>query len=290
LDNTVSSAEALTFHFHWSVWVLLGSLLAGYLLAIRLGSRPAAVAAGPELDPDAPHVCFLAGVFALWLGADWPLHELAENYLYSAHMVQHMLFTFVAPPLLLMGIPAWLMRRVLSAVKLTAVIRLLTRPVVALIVFNLVVAVTHWPALVDGSLRSEPMHFSIHLVLVLSALLMWWPIVDPLPEMRRLSEPGKMLYLFLQSILPTVPASFLTFADGPIYRFYETVPRLWGIDVVTDQRIAGLIMKLGGGLLLWGVITVLFFKWNAREEAQEASDELSWDDFEHELDTWDLRK
>ena len=118
---------------------------------------------------------------------------------------------------------------------------------------------------------------------------MWWPVVDPIPELKRLSEPGKMLYLFLQSILPTVPASFLTFASTPIYHFYETVPRIWGIDVLTDLQMAGLIMKIGGGLLLWVCIAVIFFRWYAREERGE-SEEITWETFERELEVWDMRQ
>ncbi|MCA1703539.1 MAG: cytochrome c oxidase assembly protein, partial [Actinobacteria bacterium] len=118
----------------------------------------------------------------------------------------------------------------------------------------------------------------------------WWPVLDPLPETRRLSQPGKMLYLFGQSILPTVPASFLTFGDTPLYHFYESVPRLWGIDALTDMRIAGLVMKIGGGLLLWTVIAIIFFKWNSDEESGNFDKSISWDDFEHELTALDLRR
>jgi putative membrane protein len=96
-----------------------------------------------------------------------------------------------------------------------------------------------------------------------------------------------MLYLFLQSVLPTVPASFLTFAERPIYHFYETVPHPW-IDALTDNRIAGLTMKLGGGALLWGIIAVLFFKWHAAEEPNGLDTE-TWDDFERKLEAWNLR-
>jgi putative membrane protein len=204
-------------------------------------------------------------------------------------MVQHTLFSLVAPPLLLMGLPAPLLRRLLGSGRVLKIVRALTRPLVALLLFNGVVLVTHWPALVDASLRSEPVHFLVHFVLFTSAVLMWWPVVDPLPELKRMSEPGKMLYLFGQSILPTVPASFITFAETPVYRFYETVPRLWGIDVLTDQQMAGLIMKIGGGLLLWLCIATIYFKWNAKEE-RGATEEISWEDFERELHVWDLRQ
>ncbi len=74
-----------------------------------------------------------------------------------------------------------------------------------------------------------------------------------------------------------------------IYSFYESAPRIWGISAIVDQRVAGLIMKLGGGLLLWTVITVLFFKWHAKEEAQ-LHEEVRWDDFERELEIYKLRR
>jgi putative membrane protein len=272
----------------------MAAIVVGYLIAMRAAAA-AEVAPGVTLPVQPPEawkarrVWFLMGVVTLWVGADYPIHELAEGYLFSVHMVQHTLFSLVAPPLLLLGLPPAVLRMMLRPEPVLRAVRWLTRPLVALILFNGVVMVTHWPALVDASLRSEPLHFLVHLVLFSSAMLMWWPVIDPLPEFKRLSEPGKMLYLFLQSILPTVPASFITFAESPVYRFYESVPRLWGMDVLTDQQVAGLIMKIGGGLLLWLCIATIYFRWNAKEERGK-TDELSWEDFERELHVWDLRK
>jgi putative membrane protein len=285
-----NSPETLLWqwHPHLDVWLLVGALVFGYLAAIRYWGPALAPSPGMAASPRKV-AAYLLGVAALWVGADWPLHELSEDFLLSAHMVQHMLFTFVAPPLLLLGLPAWLLRKLLGTGRVQRVVAQVTRPLVALLLFNGVIAVTHWPALVDLALRSELVHFSIHVVLVTSALAMWWPVVGPVPEMPRLPDPVRMLYLFGQSILPTVPASFLTFASAPIYKFYEGAPRLWGISVVGDQQMAGLIMKIAGGLLLWSVIAVLFFKWSVKEEAQK-SEQLAWDDFERELETYDLRK
>ena len=286
-----SPAESSPWAFHPQpdVWILVVLLTAGYVVALKALAPDRAMYEAPPASVR-QRVFFFSGVLALWLGADWPIHDLSEDYLFSLHMVQHLLFTFVAPPLMLLGLPDWLVRTLLRPGAVMAAVRLLTRPLIALVLFNGVIAITHWPALVDLSLRSELVHFGIHSVLFVAATMMWWPVVSPLPEMARLSDPAKMLYLFLQSILPTVPASFLTFADRPIYAFYASVPRIWeSFDVVTDQRVAGLIMKLGGGLLLWSVIAVLFFRWSAREESG-AVDELSWDDFERELQAWDLRK
>ena len=283
-----TTGAAFEFHPHPDVWLLIALLGGGYLWALRsLGPRH--TPPGREVASRKQKRFWFLGVATLWLGADWPVHDLSEGYLFSVHMVQHMVFTFVAPALLLMGLPQWLLRAILSPPKLMSAARFLTRPLVAFAIFNVVMAVTHWPPIVDASVVSGPIHFALHTVLVTSALLMWWPVVAPLPEMPGLSIPGKMLYLFGQSVLPTVPASFLTFASEPIYKAYEAFPRLWGIGVVTDQTMAGLIMKIGGGLLLWTVIATMYFKWSAAQERQEI-EEITWDDFERELQAWELRK
>ncbi len=277
-----------TWHAHPDVWVLMVSLLGGYFLAARV-LKPRQVESEEPGLTRRQKAFFVSGVIVMWIGADWPIHELSEDYLFSVHMLQHTLFSLVAPPLILIGIPGWMLRGLIATPRRLKIARFLTRPLFALLLFNAVIAVTHWPTLVDMSLRSEPVHFLIHSVLVGTALLMWFPVIAPLPELARLSEPAKMLYLFLQSILPTVPASFLTFANAPIYHFYETVPRLWGISVVTDQMVAGLIMKILGGLLLWTAIAILFFRWHGAEQRAELQT-LSWTDFERELDAWELRR
>jgi putative membrane protein len=271
---------------HPEVWLPLGLLVAGYFFGVTRWGRTDGRQLGATLKQK---LLFLSGVIVLWVSVDWPMDELADHYLFTAHMVQHMMIAFVAPPLLLLGMPVWLLRRLLTPRPLFKVVRAATKPVTAFLAFNGMIALLHWPALMNETLRSEPVHFAVHFGVLLTALMMWWPVVDPLPELSRLSEPAKMFYLFLQSIIPTVPASFLTFASRPIYTFYESVPRLWGISVVTDQRIAGLIMKIGGGFLLWGVITVMFFRWYAREESGNVVEQVSWEDFERELQAWDMR-
>lgn len=231
---------------------------------------------------------FTLGVLTIWVAAGSPVHDIAEDYLYSVHMVQHMLLSFVAPPLLVLGTPAWLLRALLRPAWLLTAVRAITRPLPALVLFNVVVALSHWTAVVDASLRSEPVHLAAHATLFLSAIVMWMPVTSPLLELPRLAYPGQMLYLFIHSLLPTVPASFLTLGHHPLYRFYETVPRLWGLSAMTDQRIAGLIMKIAGGFLLWGVIAALFFKWYAREQ-KEGVDVLEWQDVDRDLRRTKLR-
>ena len=249
------------WHVHPDVWLLFGSIIAAYLIAGRRHER----ATGEATEPRKRRL-FLLGMGVLWLGADWPIHDLAERFLYSMHMTQHLLFTLVAAPILIAGMPVWLLRELLAPAPIRRIFRFMTRPLVALIFFNAVLLFTHWPEVVAASVGSELVHLGLHVLIVTSALVMWWPVMSPLPEMPSLPPPGQMLYLFLQSLAPTIPASFLTFGHKPLYPVYATFPRIWGIDALTDQLIAGLIMKLLGGLLLWGVIAVIFFRWYNQEQ------------------------
>jgi putative membrane protein len=272
-----------SFHVHLDVLLLVAVLQGGYLWALaRL--RPPGLASDEPGASRRQVAWYTTGVATLLVAAAWPVHDLGERYLLSAHMVQHLMISLLVPPMLLLGLPAWLLRRMVALAPLRWVTRHLTRPFVALVLFNFVIVVTHWPVLVDLMLRQHALHLAGHAVLFGAATLMWWPVVDPLPETPGLSHPGKMLYLFLQSIVPTVPASFLTFGSAPLYRFYAEAPRIWGLSVMNDQTIAGLIMKLVGGLVIWVVIAVVFFRWYG-EEQQIGWDALKWRDVEREIRT-----
>jgi putative membrane protein len=268
------------WHAHPDVWLLLGGIWVAYLLAVRHHSMTPREAS----DRRRRTTLFSIGMGLLLVGAGWPIHDLAEGYLYSVHMVQHMLFTLVAPPLLIAGIPAWMWRMLLRPRPVFVAFRFLTRPVVALILFNGLLLFTHWPELVGLSVSSELAHFSLHAILLGAAVVVWWPVMSPLVELPSLSPPGQMMYLFIQSLAPTIPASFLTFGHTLLYPEYEHFPRIWGISALNDQLIAGLTMKIVGGLILWGFITAIFFRWHARE-SRDGWDALALREVEHELRT-----
>jgi putative membrane protein len=250
---------------HPDVWLLVGMIVAGYATAIvRLGPR--FTRAGEAVVRPFQVACFGAGALALLVASDWPIHDLGERYLFSVHMVQHLVYSLIAAPLLLLGIPTWLARRLLSPPAVLRVVRSLCRFIPATIIFNVVVVVTHVPAVVDAALHHAVIHFFLHAVVLVSALIVWMPLVSPLPEVPRFHPLMRMLFLFLQSVVPTVPASFLTFGDHPLYHFYETVPRLWGISALDDMQQAGLIMKIAAGTVLWVIIAIVFFRWYADEE------------------------
>lgn len=270
------------YEFHWSIHpdvVLLCIVLqVGYLYTVTQ-LRDLVSDAGRVRRSQA--AMFTSGVVAIYVAAGTPIHDISEQYLLSFHMLQHSLFTLAVAPLLLAGIPAWVWQALVRERGVLPVAKVLTHPIVAFAAFNGVFLITHMPFAVDYALYHHWFHFFVHAALVATAMLMWWPILSVVPELPRLSAPLQMAYLFVQSILPTVIAAFITFAEGAVYPFYERAPRMWELSAQTDQQIAGGIMKLIGSLVLWSFIAVVFFQWYNRE--QEADKEPRWNDVEEEL-------
>jgi len=255
--------DAFPFHIHWDVLGLVVALSVGYFYGIRVLSRKHAPASEPVVTRRQLS-WFVGGLSLFLLVETWPIHDIGEKSLFTFHMIEHLVLALLVPPALLKGIPSWLLRLVVRPIL--PLVRLVTRPVIALVFFNAVLAMIHVPAVLAAMLASEVVHFALHLLLLVSATVMWWPVIGPIPETPKLRPERAMGYLFLQSLVPTIPASFLTFAQDVVYKSYEELPRLWGFDVLTDQLVAGLLMKIGGGIVLWTAITVIFFKWAADEE------------------------
>ena len=267
------------WHLHPDVWGVCIALAVGWVWATRKWGKPTW----------RQGTAWWTGFGLLFVFSQWPIHDLAESRLFSVHMAQHLVFSLVAVPLMLVGTPTPVLRR-LVAPSLGAV-RRLARPLVAALVFNAVVVLTHIPSVVTVTVRNEPSHFAAHAVLVGSAIVMWLVALSPLAEVPRLGDPSRMVYLFGQSIVPTVPASFLTFASAPLYAVYAEAPRIWGITATADQQMAGAVMKIGGGAVLWGTIIVMFFRWTRAQERYRIEhpgeltdhEQLTWADVEREL-------
>lgn len=258
------TSEAWRWVPHPEVWVLLGGLTALYVYAARV-IGPKAVPAGVRPVSRAQWGWFGIGTGLLWVATDWPMHDIGEQYLYLVHMVQHLLLTLVAPAALLLAVPEWLARLLLGRGSVDRWVHRLARPIPATVIFNALVLLSHWQIVVNTSSENGLFHYGAHAALVSAALLLWMPVCGPLPELR-ISLPTQMLYLFVSSIIPTVPGAWLTFAEGAVYRVYDIPTRLFDISVTQDQQAAGLIMKLAAGSWLWLLITITFFRWSARHD------------------------
>ena len=263
----LSKADFWHWHPHPEVWLLVAGIVGCYFYATRVVG-PKVVAPGQPVITKAQRRWFIATVLTLWAAADWPIHDWAEGYLYSVHMVQHLMLTMLVAPMALLATPEWLPRVVLGRGRVYRGFRFCTRPLIAGGFYAAIFALGHWPKLVALQVENGPFHFMSHLVYVVAAMAMWNCVCGPLPELR-ISVPAQIGYLFLLSIPPTVPGGWLVFADSVVYKSYNHPYRLFGLSPVSDQQLAGFIMKVVGGFFLWIVIFVIFFRWNQRNEIEE---------------------
>lgn len=260
----IAAEDYFRWQPHPEVWVLVLGLAGLYWYAMRV-IGPKAVAAGEPVVTRSQLRWFAIGIVLLWAAADWPMHDVGEQYLYSVHMFQHMMLTFFIPPVMLLATPEWLARLVIGDGTVGRWFLKLARPVPAAVIFNAVQLLTHWSVVVNTSVENGLVHYGLHTIVVITALAVWMPVVSPLPELRT-TIPAQCVHLFLISIVPTVPAAWLVMAEGVLYEAYDKPARLWGMSVTTDQQLAGLIMKLGGTMFLWTLIVVLFFRWSGKQD------------------------
>ncbi len=272
-DSTSSTSfeSPWAFNAHPEIWILVAFFVGAYVYMARV-IGPRAVPAGQPPVTRRQAWCFAGAVGLFWFAADWPVHDIAEGYLYSVHMFQHMVFSYFVPPLALLSIPRWMAVAVVGepSTRSYRVMKFFTSAVIAGVIFNMTVMILHIPTLVNASAENGLLHYLLHLLVVVTALLMWSPVVGPFEELR-ISELGKCIYLFLMSVVPTVPAGWLTFAEGTVYKHYDQPVRVWGLSPTEDQQIAGAVMKIGGGMFLWAIVVYLFFKRYSRNFEQEVS-------------------
>jgi putative membrane protein len=224
---------------------------------------------------------FLAALATLVVALVSPLDELGDRYLFSAHMVQHMLLAVVVPPLLLLGIPDWLFDWLLAPLlrrpALAAAVRALTNPFAAFFLVNSVIYIWHVPPLYDATLTDEALHIVEHLIFLATGVLFWWPVLSPVAALPRLSRPLGVLYLFLGCQPMVLLGALLTFASQPIYAAYVAAPRVWGATALGDQQLGGLIMWLPTNIPYLIGLSVLFFRWVGERDLAEqlAAEELA---------------
>lgn len=224
----------------------------------------------------AQKICFASGLLVMFASLNGPVHDLSDDYLFSAHMVQHLLLTFAVPPLLLAGTPGWMLRPIISRPGVRRVAQFFTRPAICFVVFNLVIAGWHLPVFYNAAMAHHGLHILEHLMFMAAAVLMWWPLLSQLPELPRLAYPGQMLYSFLMSIPMSIVAVYIAMADHVLYPAYSATPRVLALSPLEDQLLGALIMWIPGGMIFMVIMTVVFFKWNARGEDSTAGAQVDW--------------
>lgn len=254
---------------HWSTVVGIAALAALYLWR-TLRAPAAGTPSGLQ------KLSFFSGLFVMFVSLNGPLHDLSDFYLFSAHMVQHLLLTLVVPPLLIGGTPGWMLRPLIKPRAVRAVAQFVTRPAMCYVIFNVVIIGWHLPVFYNQAMANHNIHILEHVMFMASAVLLWWPFMSPLPELPRLAYPGQLLYCFLSTFPMSVVAIYITMADHVLYPAYAAAPRIWQLTPMVDQRTGGLIMWVPGSLVFYALMTVVFFKWVARGEDSLAAAQVDW--------------
>jgi putative membrane protein len=245
----------------WNSWDLHPSVVIGLVLVGGLFVRSGGLKA-----PRRQVASFAGALVVIFLALNGPLHNLSDWYLFSAHMAQHLVLTLLFPPLLLYGTPEWVVRPLVRSRWVAALGRAVTRPVAAGALFTVPIVLWHVPRFYEAALRDHNLHIFQHLVFLATAVVMWWPVLSPVPELPRLPYAGQMLYLFILGIPMSVTGALITLSDTVLYPFYAAAPRVWaGVPPLADQQIGGLLMWVPGGLVLWLAMTVVWFRWAKRE-------------------------
>jgi putative membrane protein len=327
----------------WLAWdfeplPLLALLTLGGAYAWAMG--PARCLLGGPVKVDWGKVAFFAsGMFFLALALVSPLDFLGMHYLLTAHMAQHVIFTVVSPPLLLLGTPGWMASRLVARPRGREVARRLTHPVVAFGLYNLNMWIWHIPAVLDATapggvvlamqvldnalligalifgalvlaprlLRREerswgwiasalalvavlalvvagalnvaswsissqphnPIHTLMNALFIVTAILYWCPILNPAPELPRLTPLAGMVYMFISTQPMMALGAIITFSSQPLYTIYQHAPLLGGFTRLGDQQLAGLIMWLLMDIPLLITLSILFFRWMGEQERKE---------------------
>jgi putative membrane protein len=255
--------------FDWTAWHADPAVVTG--LALLAGGYALATACRRSLDPAAAvepaRVASFVGALAVLLGAlTGPLHDLSDDYLFSAHMVQHLLLAFAMPPLLLHGTPAWMVRPLLRSAVARWLGPRLTRPAGAFVVFNLVLVAWHLPPLYNLAMEQHAVHIAQHLMIMAASVILWWPVLSPVSELPRAPFPVQLLYLFVVGLPMVVVSIFITMAGSVLYPHYAGAPRVVeALTPLADQHLGGLIMWIPGSLVFLVAISIVFFRWQVAE-------------------------
>ncbi len=221
---------------------------------------------------------FLGGMAAL----AWALMSGIGAYdtsLFSIHMVQHVLLLLVAAPLIALAAPVTLILRVSSAetrhrwvlpILHSRVVRVLGHPVVAWVMFTIMMWGTHFSPLFDAALEDPTIHELEHLIFLTGGLLFWWPAVALDPAPYRMGYPGRVGYLFTQMTQNTFLAVVILNATNVLYHHYASLGSPWGVVAIDDQRLAAGIMWILGDAVFLTAIMAVVYGWMRAESRNEA--------------------
>ncbi len=263
--------EGLQLHWHNEPFLLISVLAVVWSYLVLTGPLRVKIAGPGVTFPWKPAVCFFSGVVIGYLSVASPLDQLGEDYLLTAHMIQHNLLIYVVPPLLILGIPVWLSEWSFRFAPWRILFRILSRSVVAGLLFVLVFTLWHFPVLYEAALRDKGLHILEHATMMGTAFLVWWVLLSRSPSAPALNAPLQMLFIFFVAVGHMPIIMFLISANQVLYPTYEFAPRLLEyLDPLEDQIVGGLLMSLANFAFSMSMFARAFYCWYSRDPSNSS--------------------
>ena len=215
-------------------------------------------------------LAFAAGVLVLAAALVSPIDGLGEDYLFSAHMLQHVLLGDIAPLLLLLGLSRVIMRP--ATRRLMRVERMLgplAAPATGLVFWLSLMYVWHVPTLYDAAAENPLIHLLEHVSFFTAGVALWWPLIQPVPMRRRLTGLQPIAFIAAAKAGLAALGLYLAWSSTALYPYYERTPRIWGLTPVEDQNIGGVIMMVEQSFTLVLVMVALFVRALTRSETEQ---------------------
>lgn len=279
----------------WNPWQMMLTIAIGAVYLVLTGPKRSLFANSEPVTVGRKSL-FLLGIAVYYFANGGPMNLLG-HLMFSAHMTAMSLAYLVAPPLILLGIPGWMIRPLLTKKFVGGIVKALTNPLLSVVTFNMLFSFYHLPLIHDYVMTHYTIHSIFFIVLLVTAFMMWWPIVTPAPEVNGLSELKKMGYIFANGVLITPACALIIFASTPVFATYND-PQMWAkamgycvpansqlllenfsgpeffalLDPQEDQQLGGVIMKILQEITYGAALAYIFFNWYIRERAKDDQD------------------
>lgn len=292
---TVLTLDIFGFKALWSPYFLL-ILVALSAVFFILTTKYRRLFAGSEPLTRKQGTLFILSMVLLYAIKGSPL-DLLAHLMFYIHMIQMAVLVLVIPPIFILSIPNWFWEKVLNISRIDSVFKFLTKPLIALILFNGFFSFYHVPIIFDHVMQNFWLHAGYSILLFLVAIFMWWPLLNQLPEHQTLSGIKKVGYIFADGILLTPACALIIFADNPLYATYSD-PHVWGqvmslcvgaanfeslnlsgpqlfssMSILEDQRLGGVLMKIIQEIVYGVILGRVFFEWY-RKDQEESEREI----------------
>ena len=257
-------------HIHWTFdpaqLIVVGLYVVLYLRRFIQARKEAGGRGAGPLQLAA----FSGAVVVMLVAFVSPIDGLGEDYLFSMHMVQHILLGDIAPLLVLLSLSRVIMRPLTRRLmRVERALGPLAHPATGIVVWLTLIYVWHIPAMYDAALRNDTVHALEHTCFFIGGLALWWPLIQPVPMRRRLTGLSVFAYLLVAKISVGMLGVFLTWSHGVAYTYYEHVPRIWGLSAVEDHNLGGAIMMVEQSIVLVIAFAILFIRMLLQSEEEE---------------------